>query len=97
MRWCGAILGPGPHQLQGASGLAKILVVEDNEVNQRILVRRLERRGHEVVLANDGGEGVAMAASETPDLMRVSSRARCRRSCPRASKTFPDFSAPKKT
>lgn len=46
-----------------------ILVVEDNEVNQRILIRRLVRRGYEVVTANDGAEGVARAASERPDLI----------------------------
>jgi CheY-like chemotaxis protein len=49
--------------------MAKILVVEDNEVNQRILVRRLERRGFQVVLAGDGAQGVALAGSETPDLI----------------------------
>ncbi len=49
--------------------MAKILVVEDNEVNQRILVRRLEKRGFEVVLAGDGGEGVAKARAEAPNLI----------------------------
>ena len=39
--------------------MATILVVEDNEVNQRILVRRLTKRGYDVVLANDGADGVA--------------------------------------
>ena len=32
-------------------------------------MRRLERRGYQVVLAGDGAEGVAMAASEAPDLI----------------------------
>jgi CheY-like chemotaxis protein len=49
--------------------MTKILVVEDNEVNQRILVRRLERRGFEVVTAGNGQEGVALATSEVPDLI----------------------------
>ena len=49
--------------------MARILVVEDNEVNQRILVRRLTKRGYEVVLANDGAEGVAKAGSEAPHLI----------------------------
>jgi two-component system cell cycle response regulator DivK len=49
--------------------MAKILVVEDNEVNQKILVRRLEKRGFQVVLASDGGEGVAKAQSEAPNLI----------------------------
>jgi CheY-like chemotaxis protein len=49
--------------------LTKILVVEDNEVNQRILVRRLERRGFQVVTADNGQQGVALASSEAPDLI----------------------------
>jgi two-component system, cell cycle response regulator DivK len=49
--------------------VTKILVVEDNEVNQRILVRRLERRGFEVVVAGDGAAGVAVAEAELPDLI----------------------------
>lgn len=49
--------------------MVRILVVEDNEVNQRILVRRLTKRGYEVVLANDGAEGVAKAGSEAPHLI----------------------------
>ncbi len=31
--------------------------------------RRLTRRGYEVVIATDGGQGVAMAQSEIPDLI----------------------------
>lgn len=49
--------------------MAKILIVEDNEMNRDMLSRRLERRGFTVVMAVDGGEGVAMARSEMPDLV----------------------------
>ena len=49
--------------------MAKILLVEDNEMNRDMLSRRLVRNGFEVVMAADGGEGVAMAASEQPDLI----------------------------
>ena len=49
--------------------MAKILIVEDNEMNRDMLSRRLERRGYTVVMAVDGGEGVAMARSEMPDLV----------------------------
>ena len=49
--------------------MAKILIVEDNEMNRDMLSRRLERRGFVVVLAVDGAEGVAMAKSEQPDLV----------------------------
>ena len=46
-----------------------ILLVEDNEMNRDMLSRRLVRKGYEVVIAVDGEQGVAMAASETPDLI----------------------------
>jgi len=49
--------------------MPKILVVEDNELNRNMLSRRLERRGYQVVVAVDGQEGVAMARSESPDLV----------------------------
>src|SRR5215831_12343568 len=49
--------------------MAKILLVEDNEMNRDMLSRRLQRKGYEVVIAVDGGEGVAMAHSEAPDLI----------------------------
>jgi two-component system, cell cycle response regulator DivK len=49
--------------------MAKILVVEDNEMNRDMLARRLQRRGYEVVIAVDGHEGVALAQSERPDLI----------------------------
>ncbi|MCH7525838.1 MAG: response regulator [Planctomycetes bacterium] len=46
-----------------------ILLVEDDEMNRDMLMRRLNRKGYEVVSAVDGGEGVAKAESETPDLI----------------------------
>ena len=49
--------------------MAKILLVEDNEMNRDMLSRRLERRGFQVVMAEDGAVGVAMAKSETPDII----------------------------
>ena len=49
--------------------MPKILLVEDNEDNRDMLCRRLQRKGYDVVLAVDGGEGVAMAAREAPDLI----------------------------
>ena len=47
----------------------KILLVEDNEMNRDMLSRRLERKGYEVVVAEDGKQGVAMAQTEKPDLV----------------------------
>lgn len=49
--------------------MAKILLVEDNEMNRDMLSRRLERRGHEVAIAVDGAEGVSMAHAQKPDLI----------------------------
>jgi CheY-like chemotaxis protein len=49
--------------------MPKVLLVEDNEMNRDMLSRRLERKGYEVVIAVDGGQGVAMAQSEAPDLI----------------------------
>ena len=49
--------------------MKKILLVEDNEMNRDMLSRRLLRKGYEVICAVDGGEGVAIATSESPDLI----------------------------
>ena len=49
--------------------MAKILLVEDNEMNRDMLSRRLARKGHEVLIAVDGAEGVEMARSKVPDLI----------------------------
>ena len=48
---------------------AKILLVEDNEMNRDMLSRRLQRRGYEVVTAIDGESGLAMTVSEAPALV----------------------------
>ena len=49
--------------------MAKILLVEDNEMNRDMLSRRLERKGYQVTMAVDGREGVAMATSGQYDLV----------------------------
>ena len=49
--------------------MAKILLVEDDEMNRDMLSRRLERRGYQVVIAVDGGQGLMLAHSEAPDLI----------------------------
>jgi two-component system, cell cycle response regulator DivK len=49
--------------------MAKILLVEDNEMNRDMLSRRLGRRGYDVAIAVDGEQGVAMARSEAPALI----------------------------
>jgi CheY-like chemotaxis protein len=49
--------------------MPKILLVEDNEINRDMLTRRLTRQGFAMCAAPDGPSGVAMAASELPDLI----------------------------
>jgi two-component system, cell cycle response regulator DivK len=49
--------------------MAKLLIVEDNELNRDMLSRRLVRLGYEVLLAADGAEGVEIAGSMQPDLI----------------------------
>ena len=49
--------------------MAKILLVEDNEMSRDMLSRRLQRRGFEVITAVDGAQGVALAGAEAPDLV----------------------------
>jgi two-component system cell cycle response regulator DivK len=49
--------------------MLKILLVEDNEMNRDMLSRRLQRKGYEVILALDGGQGMALAREQAPDLI----------------------------
>jgi len=49
--------------------MARILLVEDNEMNRDMLSRRLERKGYHVVIAVDGQQAIDFAASEKPDLI----------------------------
>ena len=49
--------------------MPKILLVEDNEMNRDMLSRRLTKRGHEVLIAVDGQQGVDMARTESPDVI----------------------------
>ena len=49
--------------------MAKILLVEDNEMNRDMLSRRLERKGYEVDMAVDGRQGVDKAKTLAYDLV----------------------------
>jgi CheY-like chemotaxis protein len=49
--------------------MSKILLVEDNEMNRDMLVRRLERKGFTVCTAIDGLSGIETAQRERPDLI----------------------------
>ena len=49
--------------------MTKLLLVEDHEELWDFLMRRLRRRGFEVVLAHNGQQALDQVAAETPDLM----------------------------
>lgn len=49
--------------------MTHILLVEDNEMNQNMLSRRLKRHGYEVEVAADGERAIAMVAERRPDLI----------------------------
>ncbi len=49
--------------------MTKILLVEDNEMNRDMLSRRLVKRGYEVVTAVEGEQRVALARTDSPDLV----------------------------
>lgn len=49
--------------------MPKILLVDDEELNRDFLLRRLAKRGYEVVTANDGQEACAKSSTERPDLI----------------------------
>jgi CheY-like chemotaxis protein len=49
--------------------MARILLVEDNELNRDMLSRRLARRGYQVEMAADGIEGLNLANTCTPDII----------------------------
>lgn len=46
-----------------------ILIVEDSELNQRLLEAVLSPHGYRLLLAKDGETGVALARAEKPDLI----------------------------
>jgi len=49
--------------------MAKILIIEDNEMDQDLMVRRLGKQGHELALAATGEAGIEMAESWDTDLI----------------------------
>ena len=49
--------------------MAKILLVEDNEMNRDMLSRRLQRKGYEILIATDGEEAVTETQTHQPDLV----------------------------
>ncbi len=76
---CLAVLGDATKLLSGESALksrpsatptgTRILLVEDNPVNQRVAARMMESQGHFVRIAGDGGEALSILSQEEFDLI----------------------------
>lgn len=49
--------------------MPRVLLVEDNEANRDMLARRLTRHGWEILIAENGRQGLDFAASESPELI----------------------------
>jgi len=49
--------------------MARLLLVEDNEMNRDMLSRRLRRKGYEVEIAVDGREGIDRVRRDPPELV----------------------------
>jgi two-component system, sensor histidine kinase and response regulator len=54
---------------RGTRASLRILLAEDNAINQRLACLMLEKRGHKVRVARDGKEALAAAAEEDFDLI----------------------------
>jgi signal transduction histidine kinase/CheY-like chemotaxis protein len=57
------------HSIRESRARLRILLAEDNPVNQRLAVRLLEKQGHTVLVANDGREALALLVLEPVDLV----------------------------
>lgn len=49
--------------------MSKILIVEDNAKNMKLVRDLLQHRGHQTVEAEDGESGVRLAEAEMPELI----------------------------
>lgn len=54
--------------------MIRILIAEDNEMNREMLMRRLTRRGYEILVAKNGEEAVEVAGKEQPDIILMDMR-----------------------
>ena len=59
---------PVPAPIEGGGSL-RILLAEDNVVNQRLAIRLLEKRGHQVIVVNNGREAVNILQTSRFDLV----------------------------
>ena len=54
--------------------MSKVLVVDDSPTEVHQFKQMLEEMGHEVIVAENGEDGVAMAVSEQPDVVLMDVR-----------------------
>ena len=64
-----AVALPKPAPTAAPARLIRVLVAEDTEVNQRVVMRMLTRRGHNVTVVSDGQEALDALAREPFDLV----------------------------
>src|ERR1700733_8434080 len=57
------------HDARDPASVLRVLLAEDNLVNQRLVVRLLEKRGHRVVVAANGHEALQVLDKESFDLV----------------------------
>jgi two-component system, sensor histidine kinase and response regulator len=57
------------HDARDPSTVLRVLLAEDNMVNQRLMVRLLEKRGHRVLVAANGREALQALDKESFDLV----------------------------
>jgi CheY-like chemotaxis protein len=60
---------PRARALTGQSSPLRILIVEDNAVNRRVISHMVERLGHRPLLASDGAEAIAAFERDSPDMI----------------------------
>jgi len=63
------LVGGYPSPAASGAWAARILLTEDNVINQRVALRILEKAGHTVVVANNGREAVAALRRQEFDLV----------------------------
>lgn len=62
-------VGPATHPQAPPTERLRILLAEDNRVNQTVATRILEKMGHSVVVANNGREALTLLAKQNFDLV----------------------------
>ena len=58
-----------PHPVRASIPPMRILLVEDNPINQKVASRLLEKANHTVLIASDGAEALEKTAEDTFDLI----------------------------